>query len=168
MKLIAAVDKNWGIGKDNDLLFHIKEDMRFFKEKTVGNVIIVGRKTLESFPASKPLPDRKNIVITRDTDYKCDDCIIVHSTDELFEVIKNYKENVYVCGGAEIYSLLLPYCDTAYITKVDAIADAQKFMPNLDEFDGWKLDTDGETQTNGKYNFKFCTYKNELQYVECS
>lgn len=160
MNLIAAVDKNWGIGKNNDLLFHIKEDMKFFKEKTVGNVIIVGRKTLESFPSSKPLPDRKNIVLTRDGKYKCEDAIIVHSVSELLEFIKKCDKDVYVCGGAEIYSILLPYCDTAYITRVDADADAQKFMPNLDEIDGWSLEEDGEIQNNGKYNFKFCVYKN--------
>ena len=162
MKLIAAVNNNWGIGKDNDLLYHISTDMKFFRSKTKDNVIIVGRKTLESFPGGNPLKNRVNIVLTRDINYTCDDAIIVHNINELLDKLNDYRNlEIYVCGGEEIYNLLCPYCDTAYITKIDDNLDAQKFFPNLDKMPDWKVTEESEELSENGYNFKFCTYINK-------
>ena len=141
MILIAAVSKSWGIGKGNDLLYHISRDMKFFREKTKGNIIIIGRKTLESFPNGAPLKYRENIVLTKNADYKAEGAIICNNFSEIAEYInKNGKDKeVYVCGGAEIYRQMLPYCSYAYITKIDDDKPAEKFMPNLDDENGWIL-----------------------------
>lgn len=163
MIIIAAVDKNWGIGKDNDLLYHIKEDMKFFRSKTKDNIIIIGRKTLESFPDAKPLKNRINLVLTTNKNYKADkDAIILTSIGEIFEYIKNYPEkDVYVCGGANIYNELLPYCETALITKINDEKDAQKYMPNLDNNPDWEMSEISETLYEDDLSFNFCTYKNK-------
>jgi len=161
MIMIAAVNNNWAIGENNDLLYHISRDMKFFREKTKENVIIIGRKTLESFPNGKPLKNRINIVMTHDEGFSCDDTIIVHDLGELFDAVSIFEGlEVYVCGGAEIYKLLEPYCDTAYITKIDDDRKAQKYMPNLDEASGWVLAEKSEEYNEDGYSFRFCTYKN--------
>ena len=160
MKLIAAVNKSWGIGKGNDLLYHLPSDMKFFRSKTKDNIIIIGRKTLESFPNAKPLPYRTNIVLTRDSSYNAEGTVICNSTDEVFEYIKNNSDReVYVCGGEEIYRLFLPYCQEALITKVDDDCDAEKFMPNLDDDDNWELFEKSEPITENGLSFCFITYK---------
>jgi len=161
MKLIAAVNKNWGIGKDNDLLYHIPGDMKFFRSKTKDNIIIVGRKTLESFPDGKPLKFRTNVVLTTDTNYKADDAVIFNTVDDIVSYVKNHSDkDVYVCGGAQIYNLFLPLCSTAYITKIDDDKDAEKFMTNLDDNPDWKLIEQSETFVENGYSYKFCTYTN--------
>ena len=112
MNLIVAVDKNWAIGKSNKLLVSIPADMKFFRETTMGNVVVMGRKTLESFPGGQPLKKRTNIVLTKDKNYKVKDAIVVNSIEELLEELKKYNsESIYVIGGESIYRQLLPYCD---------------------------------------------------------
>ena len=160
MKMIVAVNNNWGIGKDNDLLYHISQDMKFFREKTKGNIIIVGRKTLESFPDSKPLKFRTNVVLTRDKDYSQDDCIILHNLTDLFGYLKSTKDEVYVCGGEEIYKLLEPYCDVAYVTKINDNKDATKFFPDLDKLSNWEITSESDEYNEDNYSFKFVEYKN--------
>lgn len=161
MKIIAAVNKNWGIGKDNDLLYHIPGDMKFFRSKTKDNIIIVGRKTLESFPEGKPLKFRTNIVLTKNTDYFAEDAVIKHSVDDILAYLKDFPEKeIYVCGGAQIYELLLPFCSEAYITKIDDDIEAEKFMPNLDSHQDWKLTEESQSFLENGYSYKFCTYKN--------
>lgn len=161
MNLIAAVSSDWGIGKNNGLLFSIPEDMKFFRQSTLGGVIIIGRKTLESFPGGKPLKNRTNIVLTRDKSYSADGAVTVHSAEELSEVLKKLPtDNVWVCGGAEIYKLLYSKCDYAYITKVAAAADADKYLVNFDETSGWKKIYTSEAKADGDYRFTFNTYKN--------
>ena len=114
MNIIVAADKNWGIGKDNKLLVSIPADMKFFRETTTGNVVVMGRKTLESFPGGLPLKRRTNIVLTKDVNYQVKDAVLVHSVEELLEELKKYdSENVYVIGGDSVYRQLLPYCDIA-------------------------------------------------------
>lgn len=159
MNLIAAVSNNWGIGKDGDLLFHIKEDMKFFKETTINNVVVMGRKTLESFPNGNPLKDRVNIVLTRNAEFKKDGTVTVNSVDELLEEIKKYDEEVFVIGGGEVYSLLLPYCDKAYITKVNADKEADTFLPNLDSDPAWSVKSESEVFDNGRVTYQFVTYE---------
>lgn len=159
MKLIAAVDKNWGIGLDNRLLISIPEDMQFFQSTTMGNVVIMGRKTLESFPNSKPLKDRINIILTRDTDYKVEGATVCHSKEEVLEEISKYDtNNVYVIGGESIYRLFEPDCDIAYITKIEYEYEADTHFPDLEEL-GWVLDDSSEEKTYFDIEYYFCTYR---------
>ena len=138
MNAIAAVDANWAIGNKNRLLTSIPADMKFFREKTMGHVVVMGRKTLESFPNGLPLKNRVNIVLTANRSYKVKDAIIVHTKEELLEELKKYDSNeLYVIGGGSIYEMLIPYCDTAYITKIDHAYAADTYFPNLDQMDDW-------------------------------
>ena len=139
MKLIAAADKNWAIGKDGELLVRISEDMKNFSAITTGNVIVMGRKTLESFPGGKPLPNRVNIVLTHEKDYNGKGAIVVHS----------------------VYRMLLPYCDTAYITRLDYAYEADTWMPNLDKEEHWSMVEKGEERYCFDLIYHFTTYKNE-------
>ena len=109
MKIIAAVDEKWGIGKGMNLLFRISEDMEFFKEKTMGKTVVMGRKTLESFPNAKPLKNRKNVVLTTDKNFKCDGTEIVHGIKTIVE--KYGGDDTFVIGGGEVYKQLLPYSE---------------------------------------------------------
>lgn len=157
MNIIVNVSRTWGIGKDGDLLFHIKGDMKFFKETTINNVVVMGRKTLDSLPNGLPLKDRVNIVITRNRDFRRDGVVVVHSVDELLEEIKKYNTEIFVIGGGEIYNMLLPYCDKAYITKVDSDKEADTFFVNLDEDDTWKAESQSDIMGE-KLKYRFVVY----------
>ena len=159
MKAIVAVDKNWGIGKNNDLLFSIPEDMKFFRATTLNKVVVMGRKTLESFPNGEPLKNRVNIVLS--SELNKDGCITVKNIEELKKVLKEFNdEDVFVIGGASVYKLLLPYVKKALITKVDADGEATAFFENLDELENWQLEKESEEiETNG-YKIKFTEYTN--------
>ncbi|MBE5753725.1 MAG: dihydrofolate reductase [Clostridiales bacterium] len=159
MNAIVAVDKKWGIGKDNDLLFSIPEDMKFFRTTTSGKVVVMGANTLRSFPGGNPLKNRTNIVLS--TTIKRDDCVVVDSLDKLLQEIKKYpKDEVYLIGGARLYKTLLPYCEKVLVTKVDADGDAEVFFDNLDKNENFKCVYESETlETNG-YKIKFTTYEN--------
>ncbi len=162
MKLIVAVDKNWAIGRQHELLVRIPEDMKFFREQTTGKVVVMGRKTLESFPGKSPLPKRKNIVLTGQKDYEKKGTILVHSRQELIEELKQYdSDEIYIIGGESIYKMMLPYCDTAYVTKLDYRYDADTWMPNLDEEEGWTLESVGEEETYFDLIYHFTIYKNK-------
>lgn len=161
MNIIAAADKNWAIGNKGELLAHLSGDMRFFRSKTVGNVVILGRKTLASFPGGKPLKDRVNIVLTSNENYTCQDALIVHSIDELLEYIKKYNsKDVYVIGGESVYSQLLQYCDTAYITKFDkAFEQTDVHIDDLDNLEDWFLEYESEHMEEKGIKYCFCTYR---------
>ena len=160
MILIACVDSKWGIGYKNELLVRIPSDQKFFRTTTTGNVCIMGRKTLESFPGQKPLKDRVNIVLTKSDMTSKGEEIIVNSIDECLEEIKKYPDkDIYVIGGQSIYEQFLPYCDKAYITKVDREFCADAFFPNLDSNDEWKISVEGEEQTYFDNTFSFLTYE---------
>lgn len=160
MKAILHADREWGIGKNNGLMFSIPADMKFFKETTIGNVVVMGSNTLKSFPGGKPLKDRVNIVLWPDGE-KRDGCTVVFSLDELFEEIGKYHKNsVYVIGGAMMYKTLLPYCDEVLVTKVDAVGMADTFFENLDKNEDFSLIYESvPVETNG-YTIRFTTYKN--------
>lgn len=159
MNIIVAVDKNWGIGKDNKLLVSIPSDMKFFREETTNKVVVMGRKTLESFPNGLPLKRRINIVLTKDMNYKVKDAILVHSVEELLEQLKKYNsEDVYVIGGDSIYRQLLPYCDVAHVTKIDYAYEADSYFPNLDEMSDWKIGQMSEEQTYFDLEYAFVKY----------
>ena len=159
MKAILHVDKEWGIGKNNELMFSIPADMKFFRETTINNVVVMGNNTLKSFPNGLPLKNRVNIVLSRTASRN--DCVIVKSLSDLFEELKKYDtNNVFVIGGASIYKELLPYCNEVLVTKVDAIGGADTFFENLDNNSDFKLIYESPyVETNG-YKIRFTTYKN--------
>ena len=160
MNIIVAADKNWGIGKDNKLLVSIPADMKFFRETTTGNVVVMGRKTLESFPGGLPLKRRTNIVLTKDVNYQVKDAVLVHSVEELLEELKKYdSENVYVIGGDSVYRQLLPYCDIAHVTKIDYAYEADSYFPNLDENPQWEVTASSEEQTYFDLEYTFVKYQ---------
>ncbi len=160
MKTIVNVDKNWGIGIGDKLLNHIPADMKFFKEKTIGNVVVMGKTTFLTFPGQKALPNRVNIVLTTDPEWSAENVITCHSLDELFEQLERYDtDTVYVIGGSKVYEQLLPYCNTAYVTKVETSKEADRFFPNLDETEGWHLTDNGEILEHNEVKFRFTTYK---------
>jgi dihydrofolate reductase len=160
MNLIAAVDKNWAIGKNNSLLVRIPADQKFFRETTTGKVVVMGRKTLESFPGGLPLKNRTNIVLTHNKDYKVKDAIVVHSMDELHEELKDYdSEDIFVIGGEKIYEQLLDECDVAHITRIDYSYDADAYFPNLDELPEWRITADSEEQTYFDLEYYFYKYE---------
>lgn len=160
MRLIAAVDKNWGIGYNNKLLVSIPSDMKFFRKTTSGKVIVMGRKTLESFPNGLPLMNRINIVLTSDKEYSKKGAIIVDGLDALREELKKWDtEDVYVIGGESIYRQLLPLCDTAYITQIDRGFEVDTYFPNLEENQEWEMIEAGEEQTCFDLEYRFTTYK---------
>ena len=161
MKAILHADREWGIGKSNGLMFSIPADMKFFRETTTGNVVVMGSNTLKSFPGGKPLKNRTNIVLWPDGE-KRDDCKIVGSLNELFDEIKKYDgDRVFVIGGAMMYRTLLPYCDEVLVTKVDAVGGADAFFENLDENENFELVyRSDDVETNG-YTVNFCTYANK-------
>ena len=162
MNLIVAVDKNWAIGRGNKLLVSIPADMKFFREHTMYKTVVMGRKTLESFPGGKPLKDRTNIVITSDRNYSPpESVVVVHDLRELDEELLKYDtKDVYVIGGESIYRQLLKKCDTAYITKIDYAYDADTFFPNLDDKKReWEIAAESEEQTYFDLIYTFAEYR---------
>ena len=159
MNIIVAVDKNWAIGKNNKMMWSIPADMKFFRETTKGNIVIMGRKTLESFPQGQPLKNRVNIVITRKKDYKVKGAVIVHSVEEAVKEAKKYEGELFVIGGESIYRAMLAYCDTAYVTKIDHAFDADTYFPNLDEDKEWQMITISEEQTCFDLEYYFTVYE---------
>ena len=160
MKAIVAVDKNWGIGKKNDLLFQLPLDMKFFRSTTLNKVVIMGSNTLKSFPNGNPLKNRTNIVLFPGGE-KREDCTIVDSMEELKEELKKYNtDDVFVIGGAMFYKTMLPYCSEVLVTKVDADGGAEVFYENLDKLSNWSMVYESESQETNGYNIKFTTYKN--------
>lgn len=160
MNIIAAVDSNWAIGYQNSLLVRIPRDQQRFRGMTEGKVIVVGRKTLESFPQQQPLTNRVNIILSRDQKYTVKDADVVHSVEALMEALKKYDtDDVYVAGGASVYEQLLPYCDTAYITKIDYTYQADAYFPRLDELEEWQLTADSEEQTYFDLEYYFQKYE---------
>lgn len=156
---IVHVDKEWGIGKGNDMMFSLPGDMKFFRETTLGHTVVMGGKTLRSFPGQKPLKNRVNIVLSRGQ--VRDDCIIVRSYDELkSEMKKRDNEEIYVIGGGEIYREMLPYCHGAYVTKVEAVGGAEVFFPNLDENSDFVCVDEGEPVEDNGYTIRFTKYEN--------
>lgn len=160
MNIIAAVDKNWAIGFQNRLLVRIPRDQQIFREMTEGKVIVIGRKTLETFPQKQPLKNRVNIILSRDAKYAVKDAVVVHSMEELLEELKKYDtDDVYVAGGASVYEQLLPYCNTAHITKIDYTYQADAYFPRLDGMEDWELTADSEEQTYFDLEYYFLKYE---------
>ena len=159
---ILNADKKFGIGKRNGLLFSLPLDMKYFRETTKGHVVCMGENTLISFPGSKPLKNRTNIVLSQDPTHNYDDVVNVHSFEEFLLKIKEYseKEDVYIIGGASIYRQTLPYVDQVLLTKVDADGGAEVFFPNLDEDPNFECVDEGEPLMDGDISIRFTKYIN--------
>lgn len=159
MNMIVAVDSNWAIGHKGKLLVSIPEDMQFFRRETTGKVVVMGRKTLESFPNGLPLKNRVNVVITKDKEYNVKDAIICHSIEEALEVFKQYNdEDIYVIGGESVYRQFLPYCSVAHVTKINYSYDADTYFPNLDEMDEWTIEESSDERTYFDLEYEFVKY----------
>ncbi|MCR5507996.1 MAG: dihydrofolate reductase [Lachnospiraceae bacterium] len=157
MKVIVGVDRNWAIGNGGSLLVHIPDDMKHFRKETTGKVVVLGRKTLATFPNGAPLKNRTNIILTRDKDFHAEGAAVVHSVDELLEETGKYpSDDVYVIGGDSIYRQLLPYCDTAIITRTDKVFEADAYFPDLDKDPDWKMTSESEVYEyeDIKYTFQ--------------
>ena len=159
MNIIAAVDKNWGIGNRGELLVSIPKDQKMFRQETTGKVVVMGRKTLDTFPQKQPLPNRTNIILTHDTNYQVKGATVVNSVEELLAELKKYpSEDVYIIGGESIYQQMLPYCDTAHVTQIDHEYQADAFFPNLDEDPAWEMTAEGEEETYFDLEYRFVRY----------
>lgn len=164
---IVCVDENWAIGKDNDLLYRIPDDMRRFKDMTMGSIVVMGRKTLDTLPnPEKGLSDRVNIVLSRDENFKSTDYYkVYHTIDDLLSFIVDNCKDVYIIGGSEIYSQLIDICDMIFITKVHSTTvDANKFFPNIDNDDNWVKVTD-EAYQYKNLEYEYLTYRRSIKYL---
>ena len=159
IKAIVHADKEWGIGKNNDMMFSLPEDMKFFRETTLGNMVVMGGNTLRSFPNGNPLKNRVNVVLSRSLNR--DDCKIVRSYEELKTIMKGAETDVYVVGGGEVYRELLPYCEEVLVTKVEAVGGATVFFPNLDEKSEFTCVYQSEPIEDNGLIIRFTTYKNK-------
>ena len=159
IKAIVGVDKNFAIGKNNDLLFHLPEDMKRFRAETKDSIVVCGYQTLLSFPGSKPLPSRSTICLCP-PEVNRDDCYCVHSFKECLQLVKELSktQTVWIIGGAITYRSFLPYTDCVVVTKVDADGEGTAFFPNLDENTDFILASESEPKQDGEYNIRFCTY----------
>jgi dihydrofolate reductase len=155
---IVCVDNKWSIGKNNDLLFHLKEDMKFFKNKTTDHVVAMGENTLLSLPGSKPLKNRINIVLCPEG-HEYEGCVCVHSFDEFITKLKACVGEVYIIGGGMLYNSMVNYYDKVYVTKVDADGEGTVFFPNLDENESFTLTDCTEPIEDNGYTINFCTYE---------
>ncbi len=159
MNLIVAVDRNWAIGRENKLLCSIPADMKFFRETTSGHIVVMGRKTLESFPGGRPLKKRVNVVITKSPSYEKEGAVIMHSVPEALQYLEQFDTGeVFVIGGESIYRQMLPYCDTAYVTCIDEAFPADTWFPNLEKDESWTCAEESEVQEHEGVEFRFRKY----------
>ena len=162
MQLIVAVDNNWAIGNKNNLLVSIPEDHKFFRQTTMGHVVVLGRKTLAGFPNGLPLKGRTNIIVTHDPEFEAKDAIIVHSKEELLSKLAEYdSDDVFIIGGESIYNMMYEYCDTAHVTKINYSYQADKYFPNLDDRENWVITGDSDEQTYFDLEYYFYRYENK-------
>lgn len=160
MNIIVAADNNWAIGNKNELLIRIPNDQKHFREETLGKVVVLGRKTLQTFPQGLPLQGRTNIILSKDKNYKVKDAIVVHSTEELLAQLQQYnEEDVYIIGGESVYRQLLPYCNVVHVTKIDHAYEADSYFPNLDADEDWEITADSDEQTYFDIAYQFLRYE---------
>lgn len=160
MNLIVAVDENWAIGNKNNLLVRIPADHKFFREETTGKIVVLGRKTLETFPQGLPLKNRTNVILSSNPDYKAKDAVVVHNTEELLEELKKYSdEDIYIIGGESVYRQMLPYCNVAHVTKIDRAYESDAYFPNLDELPEWQITADSDEQVYFDITYHFLKYE---------
>lgn len=163
MNLIVAVEKNWGIGLGGTMPWHISADLKYFKENTLGKTVIMGRKTLLSFPGQKPLPKRENIILSTNEGYEVEGAKVIHSIEEIAKY--QQSDDTFIIGGGSIYKSLLPYCKFAYVTKIDKEFECDTYFENLDSLDNWKMIKSGEKLSENGIDFTFTVYENILPEV---
>lgn len=156
MKLIAAVDRNWAIGKDGDQLVYLKDDLKRFRALTEGHCVVMGRKTLEALPGGAPLKNRRNVVLSRDEALSVEGAEVCRSVEEVLEIA---PADAFVIGGAQVYRALLPHCDTAYITKIDGEFPADCWFPKLDEDPRWTAAEESEVREQDGLMYRYVTYR---------
>ena len=162
MNMIVAVDSNWAIGCKNQLLISIPADHKMFRKETLGKVVVLGRKTLETFPNGLPLSQRTNIILSNNIDYKVKDATVVHSIEELLEELKQYDTNdVYIIGGETVYRQILPYVDTVHVTKIEREYEADAFFPNLDNMPDFKVTAVSDEQVYFDTTYTFKKYERQ-------
>jgi len=160
MNAIVAVDNNWAIGCKNSLLVRIPADHKNFRQETTGKVVVLGRKTLETFPQGMPLPNRKNIILSTNPNYQVKDAVVVHNKEELDAELKKYPtEDVYIIGGESVYRMMLPECDVVHVTKIDHDYEADAYFPNLDQDGAWEITAESEEQTYFDLPYYFVKYE---------
>lgn len=160
MNMIVAVDENWAIGNKGELLVRIPNDQKMFRMETTGKVVVLGRKTMDTFPQKKPLPNRTNIILSRNPEYKVSDAVVVHSVEELLEELKNYNsEDVYIIGGDSIYQQMLPYCDVAHVTYIEHSYQADSYFPNLEADPDWVMTAESDELTYFDITYYFRKYE---------
>jgi len=160
MNMIVAVDENWAIGNKGELLVRIPNDQKVFRMETTGKVVVLGRKTMDTFPQKQPLPNRTNIILTRNPRYEVKDAIVVHSIEELLEELKNYPdEDIYIIGGDSIYKQMLPYCDVAHVTWIEHEYQADSYFPNLDKDPEWVMTEESDELTYSDIAYYFRKYE---------
>lgn len=160
MNIIVAVDENWAIGCRGDLLVRIPADHKMFRQETLGKVVVLGRKTMDTFPGGMPLQGRTNLILTRNPDYQVKGGIVIHSVEELLEKLKDYDtKDVYVIGGDSVYRQLLPYCDTAHVTRIDRAYEADAYFPDLEQSGEWEVTADSEEQSYFDTTYHFVKYE---------
>ncbi len=162
MNAIVVVDQNWAIGRDGDLLFSLPTDMKRFRSMTLGGTIIMGRKTFESFPNGKPLPKRRNIVITHNTDFAREGAEVAFSTEEALKLVEGEDpDTLWVIGGGSVYATLLSRCERVYLTRVETqVEESDTYFPNLDKLPGWEVEAAGEPVTENGLTYRFVDYIN--------
>ena len=159
MNLIVAVDNNWAIGSKNELLIRIPNDHKHFREETTGKVVVLGRKTLETFPQGMPLKNRINIILSKDPNYQVKDAIVVHSVEEAMQECKKHTGEVFVIGGESIYRAMLPYCNIAYVTRTDHVYEADTWFPDLEKDPDWQKTAETDEQTYFDLEYVFAKYE---------
>lgn len=159
MNMIVAVDRQWGIGKDNGLLASLPGDMKYFKDKTLGKAVLMGRKTLESLPGQKGLPKRENYVMTLNENFEAERCEIIHDEQEVSDLIKKYGDDLFLIGGATMYNKYYKLCDKLYITKIDAVLRADTFITNIDKDPNFKIISESEPIEENDLIYRFVVYK---------
>ena len=162
MNAIVVVDSRWAIGCEGKLLFSLPTDMKRFRALTLNGTVILGRKTLDTFPCGRPLPKRRNIVITRNVDFDREGCEIAGSPEAALELAAGTPaDQLWVIGGGSVYTALLPKCKRAFVTRVDAAApEADTFFPNLDKLPGWEVEAVSEPVTENGVTYRFVDYVN--------
>ena len=160
MHLIVAADKKWGIGRDGGLLASLPTDMKYFKDHTMGKVVVMGRKTLESMPGGRGLPGRTNYVLTSNKDFVAERCITVNSEEALWEALSRYDpDNVFLIGGATLYDRFYRDCDRLYVTKIDADLDADTFITNFDDDPYFEIISESDPVTENGISYRFVIYE---------
>lgn len=159
MNMIVCVSRSWGIGKDNQLLFHIPDDLKQFRALTLGKVVVMGHNTLKSLPGGKPLPERTNIVLSRDPRLRVEGALVCNSIqDVLIELSAYPPKDIFVIGGEAVYRSLLPYCRRALITRVDAAPEADAFFPDLLEHPQWKIRRESDFMEYEGLSYQYVEY----------